>query len=342
MSLVTRSEELQQASSETAEARIDLPYARRIRFEVDLDLVHAGRMRLGLSAEILGAPDAPAVVVLGGISAGQHLCANTLDASPGWWETQVGTGRTLDPARHQLIGIEWLGARGDLDVPLDTADQAQVVAKVLDFLGLPRAEALIGASYGAMVALKFAALFPTRIGHLLVISGAHRSHPFASAWRGLQRRIVRSGIAEPDRALALARQLAMLSYRTPEEFAERFAEAPTFVDDTLVTPADAYLEACGQRYVRQWTQTAFLRLNESIDAHRVDPAQIRVPTSILAIAEDRLVPIGDLYALAEGLGVTSKLHHLRSRFGHDAFLTEHVQVARVLREFLNDCQGSCP
>lgn len=338
MSLIARNEDLLQPTTDAVETSPRLPYARRIRFDTVIDLVHAGAMRLSVSAEILGEPDAPAIVVLGGISAGQHLCANTLDASPGWWESQVGYGRSLDPVRHQLIGIEWLGARGDLDVPLDTADQAQVVARVLDFLGLAKAEALIGASYGAMVALKFAGAFPARIGQLLVISGAHRSHPFASAWRGLQRRIVRSGIADPDRALSLARQLAMLSYRTPEEFAERFVDAPTFVDDTLVTPADAYLESCGQRYVRQWSQTAFLRLNESIDAHVVDPKTIRVPTSILAIAEDRLVPIGDLYALAEGLGATSKLHHVRSRFGHDAFLTEHVQVARVLAEFTHDCQ----
>lgn len=340
MSLVVRHEELQSVSPEATDAAQHLPYARRVRFDTTIDLVHAGPMRLTLSAEILGAPDAPAIVVLGGISAGQHLCANTLDTSPGWWESQVGLGRTLDPARHQLIGLTWLGADGALDAPLDTGDQAEVVARVLDFLGLARAQALIGASYGAMVALQFAARYPERLGHLLVISGAHRSHPFASAWRGLQRRIVRSGVADPEQALSLARQLAMLSYRTPEEFAERFAETPAFVAERLVTPADAYLEACGQRYVRQWSATAFLRLNESIDAHRVDPAAIRVPTTILAIAEDRLVPIGDLYALAEGLGATSKLHHVRSRFGHDAFLTEHGQVARVLREFLNDCPGA--
>ncbi|AVP99613.1 homoserine acetyltransferase [Ahniella affigens] len=338
MSLVSRNDELLREPSEALDTRPDLPYARRVRFEAELDLVHAGRMRLPIQAEVLGAPDAPAIVVLGGISASKHLCANTLDQNPGWWESQVGLGRSLDPKQLQLIGIDWLGATGEFDHPLDTADQAQLLAKALDFLGIGKVQAIIGASYGAMVALQFAALFPKRLGHLLVISGAHRSHPFASAWRGLQRRIVKSGIADPDTALSLARQLAMLSYRTPEEFAERFADAPVFVDESLVTPADSYLEACGQRYVRNWSKTAFLRLNESIDAHRVDPKQIRVPTSILAIAEDRLVPIGDLYALAEGLGATSKLHHVRSRFGHDAFLTEHVAVARVLREFIQDAK----
>ena len=37
----------------------------------------------------------------------------------GWWEAQVGAGRAIDPARHHVLAIDWLGADGVLDVPID-------------------------------------------------------------------------------------------------------------------------------------------------------------------------------------------------------------------------------
>src|SRR5204862_400073 len=163
--------------------------------------------------------------------------AHDADDTPGWWAALAGDGRALDTRRFRLLCIDWLGSDGTLDVPLDTADQADAIACVLDRLGIGRAAAFVGASYGAMVGLQFAARHPARLGALLAISGAHRAHPYAAAGRALQRRIVRAaqagaGVAgtggagaacatSPRVALSLARQLARLSYRTPEEFAER-------------------------------------------------------------------------------------------------------------------------
>jgi hypothetical protein len=58
---------------------------------------------------------------------------------------------------------------------------------------------------------------------------------------------------------------------------------------------------------------------------------VKVPTVVVAVEEDRLVPRADLVALAEGLPCARRLHLLRSRFGHDAFLTEHEAIAQILR-----------
>jgi homoserine O-acetyltransferase len=50
------------------------------------------------------------------------------------------------------------------------------------------------------------------------------------------------------------------------------------------------------------------------------------------------VPRADLVALAESLPRARRLHLLRSRFGHDAFLTEHEAIARILRDALAECR----
>ena len=66
----------------------------------------------------------------------------------------------------------------------------------------------------------------------------------------------------------------------------------------------------------------------------LEPDHIHVPVTVVAIAEDRLVPVEDAYVLVERLRGASRLRVLRSRYGHDAFLKEQSPIATVLREAL--------
>ena len=135
--------------------------AQRGEVEAVIALRHVGSKQLRLRWETQGDADLPAVVVLGGISATRHVASNRLDDEAGWWECQVGAGLALDPAKLHIVGIDWVGADGELDAPIDTADQAEAVVAVLDALGIARLHAFVGCSYGAMVGLAFAA----RHGH---------------------------------------------------------------------------------------------------------------------------------------------------------------------------------
>jgi homoserine O-acetyltransferase/O-succinyltransferase len=309
--------------------------AQRGRIRIELRLRHAGLRTLDIAYETLGPVDAPVFVVAGGISAHKHVLASAAYPEPGWWQTQ--NGNSLDPTCARIVAIDWLGADGALDIPIDTADQADAIAAVLDALRIAVVEAFVGASYGAMVGLQFAARHPQRLRKLIAISGAHRSHPYASAWRALQRRIVGLGQLQCDEAqgLSLARQLAMLSYRTPAEFAERFDAAPTLVHERVRVAAEDYLEHCGNVYVARTEPSAFLRLSESIDLHRIDPSDVRTPTFVIGAIEDRLVPVEDLYDLVERLP-SAKIRLLRSKYGHDAFLAEPIGIAEALVEAFND------
>jgi homoserine O-acetyltransferase/O-succinyltransferase len=313
---------------------------RSIAFE--LPLRHAGRRRLRIDCEWQGPRDAPAIWVAGGISAHRHLASSALDDSAGWWENAVGAGRGLDPGGYRLISADWVGADGRLDAPIDTADQADAIAAVLEALGIRQLHAFVGASYGAMVGLAFAARHGDRLQRLVALSGAHRPHPYASAFRALQRQVVALGQLQCDggHGLSLARQLAMLSYRTPQEFAERFDEPVVLDGQRARSPAEDYLAACGSRYSARWSPTAFLRLSESIDLHSVDPADVRVPTTLFAVEQDWLAPPEELERLAAGLGAPATVVRIGSRYGHDAFLKETATVNALLRQALTCNTGA--
>lgn len=313
--------------------------ARRGELACTLRLRHAGTRALRVHHEWVGDPVLPVLLVAGGISAGRHVAASANHPQPGWWQAQADAGG-LELHRHGVLAIDWLGADGALDAPLDPADQADAIAAVLDALGIAALAGFVGCSYGAMVGLQFAARHPARLARLVAISGTHRAHPYASALRALQRRAVALGALQCDErdGLALARQLAMLGYRTPREFDRRFG--PARVEGGRVrVGAEDYLDHCAATYVARTTPTGFLRLSESIDLQAVEPESIRVPTTVVAVAEDRLVPVEDAYALVERLAAgpcrqRPRLRVLRSDYGHDAFLKEHAAIAAVLREAL--------
>lgn len=238
--------------------------------------------------ETLGEAGLPAVVVLGGISATRHVAAHCEDPRPGWWQAQVGPARALDTERFQIVGVDYLGAElrpGD-DVPrIGTADQARAVAAVLDALGIARLHAVVGSSYGGMVTLAFAALFPERVDRIVVLGAAHQPHPMATALRSVQRRIVRLGAeaGRTDEGLALARALAMTTYRTADEMAARFAPGPAWTEGEARFPVEEYLDRCGRRWVEAYTPERFLALSASIDLHHVEPERIAVPATLVAL-----------------------------------------------------------
>jgi homoserine O-acetyltransferase len=100
--------------------------------------------------------------------------------------------------------------------------------------------------------------------------------------------------------------------------------------------AEDYLDACGAQYVARTPVTAFLRLSESIDLHAIAPESVRVPTTVVAVLEDRLVPAEDAFALVERLP-QGRLKLLRSKYGHDAFLKDVRAIADVLAVALAGC-----
>ena len=310
--------------------------ALRGEIVVELAMRHAGTRSVRLRYELQGPADAPVVFVAGGISAHRHLAPSDVFPEAGWLNALVGAGRALDPGRRRLLAIDFIGADGSLDVPIETADQADAIAHLLDALALRRLHAFVGYSYGALVGLQLAARHPQRLQHLVAVSGAHRAHPYAAAWRALQRRAVLLGQLQcaDAQGLSLARQFAMLSYRTPEEFEERFDAAPEIVNGRVRCAAEDYLDAAGAQYVARTPINAYVRLSESIDLHRIDPAAVDVPTTVVAVEGDRLVPLSDSVALVEGLGTRGQLRVLRSPYGHDAFLKETDRIDAILASAL--------
>jgi homoserine O-acetyltransferase len=135
-------------------------------------------------------------------------------------------------------------------------------------------------------------------------------------------------------ALALARSLAMTTYRSDLEFEERFAGPPEFDGAGPRFPVEDYLEHTGAAFAHRSSARAFLCLSQSLDLHDMDPASIRIPLTLVSIHPDAIAPRWQLERLAARVSGPCRLVCVDSPRGHDAFLTDHDAFASVITDFL--------
>ena len=309
-----------------------------------------------------------AVLVFTGLSPSAHAASSPRDHRTGWWEDMIGPGKPIDTTRYFVICVNSLGscfgstgpasvnpATGEpyrLTFPvLHVEDIANGGAEVLDHLNVQRLHTVLGASMGGMTALAFAMLHPDRVRGLVSISSAARSLPFSIAIRSLQREIIRrdpdwqggsyAGERGPVTGMRLARKLGMISYRSANEWAERFGRERTTdrgePDDAfgLDFEVEAYLEAHARKFVGAFDANCYLYLSRAMDLFDVADhggsleegfALIQVERAmVIGVESDFLFPIEQQQELAKGLGERVgdiTFHRLSSIQGHDSFLVD--------------------
>jgi homoserine O-acetyltransferase/O-succinyltransferase len=309
-----------------------------------LPLPHPWRLHHGDELEharvafrLTGPEGAPVIAVLGGISAHRKV-----SGPDGWWPELVGPGHGIDTRKFRVLGMDYLGGHGGSSAPqpngkfppLSSYDQAEALRHIAVHLGLESLHAIVGASYGGMVALCFAERHHGLVGRIVVLSAADKSQVLSTAWRSVQRQIVREAIARGDgpSGLKLARALAMATYRSAVEFELRFGGAPVREADRFRFPIEDYLFARGDDYVQKYRAETFLCLSESIDLHQMDATQVRTPATLIAVREDQLVPFNDMQGLSARLNGPRQLIEINSIFGHDAFLKEGAALTPIIKQ----------
>lgn len=276
-----------------------------------------------------GRADGPVAIVSGGISSGRFIAGEG-----GWWRDHVGPGKAIDLDAYCVFGFDFAPVE-DHRVRLSPRDQARLIAVTLDALGIGVIEAWVGSSYGGSVGLNFAAHAPARVKRLCVLCAAHKPAALARGWRGVQRRVVEFAIAQGDinQGLALARQLAMITYRSADEFEQRFEDCA--LDEEGRSGLDRYLIARGEAYIDAMAPQRWLSLSESIDRCALQPEEISAPVTLVACPTDQIAPLEAVEELGRRVRNLTALRTLPSLYGHDSFLKEPERVGAILSEFLN-------
>ena len=368
----------------------DLPARRFARLAAPLRLYRGGVIEHPVVAyECWGRLNAArdnAIVIFTGLSPSAHAASSQADPRPGWWETMIGEGRPIDTGRFFVVCINSLGSPFGSSSPasVDPAtgssfgiafpeiaveDIAAAGREALRSLGIERVAAAIGPSLGGMVVLAYGAQFPGEVENLVSISGAAQATPFAIALRSLQREMVRSdpswrgGNYPPGRGprlgLRLARKLGTITYRSQQEWDERFGRRR--VPETAGLSGDfrpqfeveAYLEHQALRFADIFDANAYLYLSRAMDqfdlaehgggslAAAFDRIKVR-RSLVIGVETDMLFPVAQQREIVDHLrssGGSVEFHAFPSLQGHDAFLSDLARFEPALGEFVKGIEG---
>lgn len=296
------------------------------------DLLHGDRLSdISVHYNRYGVNHKPALVVLGGISSSRDIHV--------WWTDLFGHQKPLDLEQFQVIGVDYI-ANSDQRNPslISTFDQARVISEVLVHLGIKHLEAIVGSSYGGMVALAFAHLFPQKINKLVCIAAAHTNTQTSIAQRQIQQQILELGISsgKTKEAVSIARQLGFISYRSQQELEHRFNTSRVIEQQSLSYELVNYLKHQGDKFAAKFDIERYRSLSQSIDLHKVDPKGVVNDALFIGIDSDQLVPADLVKKTATLCKGQSKFQIINSYYGHDGFLLEASQLTESITPFLRD------
>lgn len=338
----------------------------------------------------LNAARSNAVLILTGLSPDAHVCAHEHHPAPGWWDGMVGPGKPVDTDRWFVVCVNSLGSckgsTGPASVnpatgrcygpdfpPLSLEDLADAAAHVVRSLGIEQLAVVVGASMGGMTALSLVARHPGLTRHMINLSGAVHAQPFAIALRALQRELIQSdplwqqgryeAAHRPLSGMVAARKLGLLSYRSTQDWAQRFGRQR--LDPALAAAAGApamdfavegYLACHAQRFVRAFDPNAYLALSRAMDGFDLgDEAQgdadaalrhLQLDSAlVVGVDSDFLFPVSQQRQIAQGLqagGVTVSYREVSSLAGHDAFLADLAQFGPPIAAYLSGIDRGRP
>ena len=320
-----------------------------------------------------------AVLIFTGLSPSAHVASSPEDPSAGWWEDMVGPDKPIDTNRYFVICVNSLGScfgsTGPASLNPDTSrpyrltfpvlcveDIARAGAEVVRSLGIESLFATVGASMGGMTALAFCMLYPQLSRGLVSISSAGRSLAFAIALRSLQREIIRKDPAwneghyapgeGPITGMRLARKLGMITYRSAQEWDQRFGRERA-TDEVLSRGSaridfevESYLEAQANKFIGAFDANCYLYLSRAMDLFdaadhggslAAGVARLQVDRAlVIGVESDFLFPVHQQRELADALKTVVpdlNFNALPSIQGHDSFLVDMDRFRPAVASF---------
>ena len=296
-----------------------------------------------LSYEVFGRElhTAPIVVV------NHALTGNSNVTGPeGWWSSLIGEGKCIDTKKYTILAFNIPGNGYDGFVienykDFVAGDIARIFLIALDKMEITKLFAVIGGSLGGGIAWEMAALNPKLIKHLI---------PVASDWKSTDWLIANCQIQEQflvnsKNPVHDARMHAMLCYRTPESFKERFQRSTN--EELQVFNVESWLTHHGKKLQERFQLSAYKLTNQllkTIDITRNGQDAFlelqKSETNIHIIGVD-----SDLFFTAKENKETFKqlaqvnsnvtYGEIQSLHGHDAFLIEFDQMRQLLDGIFN-------
>eukprot|EP00940_MAST-03C_sp_MAST-3C-sp2_P002607 g2607.t1 len=304
-----------------------------------------------------------------------------------WWKEIFGTGKLLDPDRYMIVCANVLGScygtTGPTSVDPSTGkkygsafpdttvrDSVRLHAKMVkEHLDVNAIACVVGGSMGGMQTLEWAAVCgPEYVKTIIPICCGTHHHAWQIGISETQRQAIYADPAwkngtylddddgkvdtrGPLQGIAVARQIAMFSYRSHDAYETKFGRR--VIED--VSPGDSngqdvvydverYLQYQGQKFLGRFDPLSYVKCTRMMDSHDIGRGRggvaaackhlITMPSLVVSVSSDALYPPIEQERL-HALLPRSEYLCVESVNGHDGFLLDHEAISPVAQRFLS-------
>ena len=259
----------------------------------------------------------------------------------GWWKELVGPKKTIDTNRYAVLAfnIPGNGVKGQTfsnAYDFHAGDIALFFLKGLELLGISRLYALVGGSIGGGIAWEMAVFAPKLAKYIIPVAADWKANDWILANTFLQHRILENS----NNPLEDARIHAMLTYRTPQSFIQRFER--TINDESGIYNIESWLLHHGKKLAERFHLDAYILVNHLLASINIERngenaqdliKKIEGEIHLIAVDSDLFfTPVEDqkTYEMIKHQKESIFYHELISIHGHDAFLIENDAMIKIL------------
>jgi len=293
---------------------------------------------LNLSFQVFGKTlnTAPIVLVNHALTGNSQVIGEN-----GWWNSLIGENKTINTNKYTILAFNVPGNGYDktyIEKYLDfnARDIARLFLEGLRFLKIKEIFAIIGGSVGGGIAWEMVALEPKLTHNFIPIASDWKSTDWLIANCYLQEKILNNS----SKPIEDARIHAMLCYRTPESFKEKFQRTST--DSFESFQVESWLNHHGEKLQKRFQLSAYKMMNQLLKT--IDITRGRTSfEKIISEVDANIYIIGinsDLFFTANENRETYQeikkfkqnvfYSEIDSQHGHDAFLMEYDQLNNLL------------
>nr|WP_236940423.1 alpha/beta fold hydrolase [Flavobacterium anhuiense] len=261
----------------------------------------------------------------------------------GWWNDLIGEGKTIDTAVYTILAFDVPGNGSNsflIENYLDftARDVARIFIEAVKALHIEKLFAVIGGSVGGGIAWEILALEPNITENLIPIASDWKSTDWLIANCFLQEQILNNS----SKPIEDARIHAMLCYRSPESFKEKFQR--TINQDLLIFNIESWLAHHGKKLQKRFQLSSYKLMNQllkTIDITRNSESfenllsKTKASIHIIGINSDLFFTAKENVETYEELKKFKDnvfYSEIDSVHGHDAFLIEYKQLDHLLAD----------
>jgi len=293
---------------------------------------------LPLSFALFGLPlhSAPIVLVNHALTGNAQVTGEN-----GWWNDLIGEGKTIDTTKYSVLAFNVPGNGNDsFNIENYKDFTARDVARIfligIEDLKIQQLYAIIGGSVGGGIAWEMLALEPNITKHLIPIATDWKSTDWMIANCFLQEQILNNS----SKPIEDARIHAMLCYRSPESFKEKFQR--TINQELLIFNIESWLAHHGDKLQKRYQLASYKLMNQllkTIDITRngedfqtlmsktnADIHIIAIDSDLFFTPKENRETFQELKKFKENVFYSE----INSVHGHDAFLIEYKQLDNLL------------